>query len=389
MRITLLGGSTPFALPLFDALAESACSPAVLTLNGRDVAALRLVSSYASRVLTPRGWQVLTQARLDEAVAGADIVVQQIRFGGLQSRAQAEQLANQLGVPADETLGPAGLLMALQAAGKVRQLATVLRNNCPEALIVNLSNPLSVTTSILSSESFRVWGACELPVTTHQAVSNLLGRPPSEVDWAYTGLNHRGFLHDVQHEGNDLLEQLTAVLPDRTLLGVLGSEVAQYSALPLKYFGLFAGHAPHGRGRSAALLAMREEALSELAVPDSRRPACLDARPSPWYSHAVVPILCAVIDRIETHGVVNLLDADDLVREHRVRISNGNCKTLRTTIPPKAVRPWLDRFETHERALLAAVAEPTTASIRAACETDPLLPDDRTDDAVRLFMQSL
>jgi len=39
----------------------------------------------------------------DEAVSGAAVVVNQIRFGGLEGRSRDEALANRFGLAADET----------------------------------------------------------------------------------------------------------------------------------------------------------------------------------------------------------------------------------------------------------------------------------------------
>ena len=139
--IAILGGSTPFTAALVEAFrAAPACE---LRLFGQDRDALEKMKRYAERRLQ---WTVLATSRLEEAVTGAAVVVNQIRFGGLEGRSRDEALANRFGLAADETLGPCGLSAALRVVPRIRELAAGLGRRCPNAWVLNLSNPLSVTT---------------------------------------------------------------------------------------------------------------------------------------------------------------------------------------------------------------------------------------------------
>lgn len=385
MRLAVLGGSTPFTVPLLDEVAARLPGPGELMLHGRDRGALDAVGSYALARLGPRGWRIRTTTSWARALDGPNVVLHQVRYGDLRGRAADEELATALGVPADETLGPAALRSALRAAPQVRALAGELRRRCPAALVLNLTNPLSLTTALLAAAGLRVWGLCELPLVTHRQAAALLGLPPARLDWAYTGLNHRGFLHALRVDGRSVLDRLVGALPDRAAgaLGILGSEVRAVGALPLKYFGLFAGHAPHGAGRAEQLARLRSAATAQLHAAPSVRPASLAGRPTPWYADAVGPVLSAVAGIAVADTVVTVPAADGFGRECRARIDGTGLRALPVPDPPPAVRPWLDRFDRHERAVLAAVADPRRDALLAACEADPLLPGDRVEEAVR------
>ena len=383
MRIVLLGGSTPFVAPLFAELAglgETSDSQGrrSLVLFGRSTTALAAVSAHARHVLP--GWLVSTTTSLAEALDGAELVVHQIRYGDLEGRAADEQLAADLGTAADETLGPGALQAALRAAPGLRALAQELVRSCPGTFVVNLTNPLSVTTSLLARAGLRTIGLCELPEVTVQAASQLVGAPLS---WAYTGLNHRGFLHHLAAPGVDVLARLGERLTDRSRLGVLGVEVTELEALPLKYFGLFADHAPHGAGRARVLQAMRATALDELAVDPAVSPPAIAGRSMPWWPESVGPALAAICGSQPRTTMVNLPEPDGLVRERRVELSGRDWRVLPSPEPPAAVTPWLERFEVHERAVLDALDDPTAERIEAACRADPLLPEASVAEAVR------
>jgi len=71
--------------------------------------------------------------------------------------------------------------------------------------VINLVNPLSVATAILAASGVRCLGVCELPLVTAQHAARVLGVPFASLGWAYDGLNHRGFIHDLTIEGHDQL----------------------------------------------------------------------------------------------------------------------------------------------------------------------------------------
>ena len=203
--VVVLGGSTPFTAALIEALREArdALPACELRLYGQDAAALERMRRYAERRLTGFGWTSRTSRRLDEAVDGATVVVNQIRFGGLAGRADDEALANRFQLPADETLGPCGLSSALRVIPRIRELASELGRRCPDAWVLNLSNPLSLTTRTMidAGGPSRTIGLCELPAVTALEACRLLGMSPEDVQWKYAGLNHRGFIFALEHRG--------------------------------------------------------------------------------------------------------------------------------------------------------------------------------------------
>src|SRR5207237_2347587 len=206
--IAILGGSTPFSAALVEAFRGSpACE---LRLFGQDRDALERMKRYAERRLE---WTVLATSRLEEAVTGAAVVVNQIRFGGLEGRSRDEALADRFGLAADETLGPCGLSAALRVVPRIRELAAGLGLRCPDAWVLNLSNPLSVTTRamIRAGAPRKCVGLCELPLTTFLETCRLMRVSPSDVEWDYAGLNHRGFSFRLRQRSEDVMARMPAM----------------------------------------------------------------------------------------------------------------------------------------------------------------------------------
>src|SRR5476649_765692 len=222
--ITILGGSTPFTAALVEALRTAEIEECELRVFGQDGEALERMKRYGERRLASRGWTVSASRKLDEAVDGAAVVLNQIRFGGMDGRARDEALANRFQLPADETLGPCGLSGALRVVPHIRALAAELGERCGNAWVLNIANPLSVTTAamIRAGAPRKCFGLCELPLATVIETCRILQKPLEEVDWQYAGVNHRGFVFGVAHRGEELLPRLPELLGNANVFGVTG-----------------------------------------------------------------------------------------------------------------------------------------------------------------------
>ena len=109
----------------------------------------------------------------------------------------------------------------------------------------------------------------------------------------------------------------------------------------------------------------------------------------PWWPLTVGPVLRAISTGEPLDTMVNAPDDDGIVRERRAVVAGPAWRVLPTLPPPPAVLPWLDRFETHEAAVLAALEDPSPERIRAACVADPALPENSVDEAARRLLTEL
>ncbi|MCB9764506.1 MAG: hypothetical protein H6739_32325 [Alphaproteobacteria bacterium] len=356
-RLAVLGASTPFTVSLLQALRD--LPPMALSLHGRSVERLGLIAAHARANLDA---PVAVHTALAPAVEGADFVLVQIRYGGMGGRADAERRAWALGCPADETLGPAALYVARQMAEPLEDLAEALARHAPDAWILNMINPLGVSTAALARRHPRVIGICELPHTTADRVAAELGLPG--LDFRVEGLNHRSFLC--------VDDAVIDAIGDRdTLVGLPAAWARELGAIPTKYHRLLREPvAPESASRAAQLIGLKDRLLAELREDPARVPPSLAERVTDWYSDGVVPLLRALLDG--GARVINQLDDDGVVRERLAQISPDGLTPLPGALPP-AAQAWVDRFETHERAVLAAVARQTPETLQRALDLDPML----------------
>lgn len=387
-HLAVLGGGTPYTAALADAIAdrEPAVPPGPLVLAGRDPDALDAVGRYVRHRLAPLGWTITWTTQGRAALRGAGIVIHQIRYGGIAGRQRDEDLALACGLVADETLGPGALQAALRLRGPLAETCRALVEECPTAVVLNLTNPLSLTTArMIEAGVSRCAGLCELPSVTLEAAAAVLGEDAGRARWAYAGLNHRGFIVRLEWDGVDRIPDLARRLGAGTLNGVRADEIAELQAVPTKYFRLFRSEAsPQGQGRASFLAALRATILEELRADPGRSPPSLRARDTAWYPRAVVPAIEALRSRRPVERDINVLAPSGLVEEGRARIDATGIGPLLAIRAPAPVDAWLTRFREHERRLLEALERPSLASVRRALEADPTVPAAKAEACARL-----
>lgn len=388
--LTVLGGSSPFTLGLVEALRAAVPRMAEwkLTLQGRDTAALERVETYARARLRPLGWRVEVAVDHRSALEGCDLVLHQVRYGGLAGRLRGERLAARHGTLADETLGPAALRTALLSRQDLAAVAQDVNAVCPDAWFVNLTNPLSVTTALLERYGVRrCLGVCELPGATARAVAATLDVEPEHLAWAYSGLNHRGFVHHVSVDGADVMSDLVERLDGRALNGVGCTDIRDVGCVPTKYFALLRRPAAV-EPRAATLARLRRVILRDLAYAPAEPPASLRRRRTDWYDDAVVPALLALAGD-ESAQIASASLGEDLAHERRVALSPERIVPIEAPAPPAEAQRWLDRFDEHERRVMDAVLRPSAAAIHRALSADPTVAPGSIEPLARELAEEL
>lgn len=377
LRVAVVGGSTPFLCGFVDEMSRVITTGLELRLLGRDQRWLTALEPFVRSRLGGRHRGIVTD-NVGLALEGADCVLVQPRVGGLDARAADEELAASVGAPADEGLGPGGLRAALRTAPVLRGLAGELRRQCPDALVIGFTNPLSSTVSVLGRAGVPAVGVCELPRATAAEVANRLAVPMDAMLWSFSGLNHRGMVHGLRLGNREVLDDLVEALgPHGTIGGVSGPTIAALGAVPLKYHSMLSGAAVPSAGRGRQLARLRSLAFEELRQDPRALPASIARRSMPWYVEAVLPLLLALGGYADAHRMVlDRHNARDVVRELHCEVGPTGI-TLSADVMPKLATPaasWIDRFVAHERAIDALLEDPSVDRLVTALEFDPATP---------------
>jgi 6-phospho-beta-glucosidase len=224
MRLMIAGGGG-FRVPLvYRALTAGPFAGLVRELVLFDVDPLRLAAiSAVLSSMAPSGGAassghsapaVSTTTSLAEGLDGTDMVFAAIRPGGTAGRIADERVALGLGLLGQETTGAGGISYALRSIPGMLELAREMKRRCPEAWLVNFTNPAGmVTEALVPVLGSRVIGICDSAGALVHRAARAAGAPLPEgkLDGVgYYGLNHLGWLYRLESGGKDLLPGLLA-----------------------------------------------------------------------------------------------------------------------------------------------------------------------------------
>ena len=394
MKLTILGGSTPFTVALLDVLSTEKDMPSHdLMLFGRNQNNLSAVCNYGAFHLKPLGWTVDYTTDLAKALDGSVIVLHQIRYGDLQGRANDEKISIAANLPPDETLGPGAMLSILRQVPHLDRLAEYLGRYCPDAWVLNLTNPLSTVVYRLSQQGVKnCVGLCELPRVTVKQAAAILKEQADTAQWTYCGLNHRGFITSLSWKnGNDRTMELAACLNGVTIGGVTADDIAAMGAIPTKYFRLYQrpNNSTTTKSRALYLENLRKRILSELGQNIKQSPAALQERYMAWYPDAVIPMISALSSSTSSIQEVNQIAEKGIVEEGRVPVSKKGIGTFLQARPNKTTSRWLEKIYDHERAVINALDSPGKATISAALALDLMMPEDQIETSTKRILNEL
>lgn len=224
MRLMIAGGGG-FRVPLvYRALCAGPFAGLVRELVLYDVDPDRLaainavLASFAAQQppSTAPPPAVLATTSLAEALRGTDLVFAAVRPGGTAGRTADERVALDLGLLGQETTGAGGISYALRSIPRMLDLAAHMRRHCPDAWLLNFTNPAGmVTEALVPVLGRKVVGICDSASGLVHRAARAAGvaLPEGTLDGVgYYGLNHLGWLYRLSSGGRDALPGLLADL---------------------------------------------------------------------------------------------------------------------------------------------------------------------------------
>lgn len=214
-----------------------------------DSVPLAIMKRYCRAVLSHRDaggrFRVSATQERRAAMRGADVVVITISVGGLAMMGHDLAIPWKYGIiqSVGDTVGPGGLLRGLRNVPVFDRLADDILRYCPDAWVINYTNPMTVLTRTLSRRGVKVIGCCHEVFGTQKLIAKLanrvLGRSDlrrDDVDVAVTGINHCTVITRASVAGHDALDMIRRHMKQP---GV----IREYRAgEPRKAKGLFARH---------------------------------------------------------------------------------------------------------------------------------------------------
>jgi 6-phospho-beta-glucosidase len=374
------------------ALAETPgrVKPIDLVLAGRSRDKLEIVAGI-SRLMAGNDPLIRISTETDAAAAlsGAEIVLNQIRVGGLEARAFDESFPQECGLPGEETVGPGGFANASRTIPVVLEYARMMERICPTATLLTFSNPSSLVQYAITHETnLRAVGLCDGPITLIQNIAAAIGAAPEGLVVDYVGMHHFGWVTGIWQDGEDVLSQVLAnaekaapevdpAIPHA--LGVIPGLYLNYVFHPERMLAKKMGK----RTRAEELLDLQDELMAEYSscLARGEKPAGLARRKARWYRAVIAPVMLALAEGRSEQKIVNLTNGGIIpwlpasaIIETPALIQGKRFRPLAVGMVPLAVKALIQKNCAYEMLAVEAIIERNREKALRALLLNPLIP---------------
>ncbi|MBU5440428.1 6-phospho-beta-glucosidase [Paenibacillus sp. MSJ-34] len=325
LKIAIIGSGSTYTPELIEGMIKRKDSLPIgeLALMDIDERKQEIVGKLCERMIRAEQIPcrvVMTQS-LDEALRDADFVLGQIRVGKLPARVLDEKIPLKYGLIGQETCGIGGFFKAMRTIPVMLQIAERMKALCPEAWLINFSNPAGIITeALLNHTEVKMLGLCNVPFNMFKSIREKLQL--KDPKFTYVGLNHLSWITAIEQDGTDYLKTaLHMGLNSEAMKNIpssgFGKELVQMvGAIPSSYLEYYYFKNKKLKvlmeselSRGEKCMQIEEELLQIYA--DSRlhsKPEQLSSRGGANYSEVAISLVDAIYnDKQEVH-VVNVLN---------------------------------------------------------------------------------
>lgn len=209
-RIAIIGGGSYQWVPklLVDLANTPALHESQIVLMDIDPAPLPRMLELVEHIAAVRGIGITGSTTTDQraAVEGVDYVVASISTGGFESMNIDIEIPERYGIrqSVGDSVGPGGIVRALRNIPIFTELAANMEELCPDAWLLNLTNPMTtISRAVTRESSITTIGLCHEVTIMQFMLSLLLDAPFFEVRPTVAGVNHLPFITSLDVGGAD------------------------------------------------------------------------------------------------------------------------------------------------------------------------------------------
>lgn len=390
IKIALIGAGSTYTPELMEGIINKKDSLPVgkLFLMDIDERKLSIVGGLAKRQIEAAGLEcevVLTDS-LDESLKDADFVLAQIRVGKLPARVLDEKIPLKYGLIGQETNGIGGFFKGMRTIPVMMEIAKKMEELCPNAWLINFSNPAGmITEALLNYSKVKMIGVCNVPINMIDSLKRRLNLPNATVE--YVGLNHLSWVTKITQDGVDYLEKAISeginseAMKNIPASGFTPELIRTVGAIPSSYLEYYyfkdtklmnAMEAKKTRGE--VCIDIENELLqiycnSELHT----KPDLLSRRGGARYSEVAINLVDSIYNDKQDVQVVNTLNngaldfmADDDVIEISCVIGKDGPKPIKANINNPHIVEYMKMMKAYEKhSVKAAITGDEDEAMRA------------------------
>ncbi|GAA0628141.1 alpha-glucosidase/alpha-galactosidase [Kribbella sandramycini] len=217
-KIVFVGaGSVVFTQGLLADLFGYDLGPLQIALHDIDPERLETAAGAAAYLAREKGVspQITSHVELRAALDGADFVINIVQVGMNAATRVDFEIPARYGIrqTIGDTLGVGGVFRALRTFPVLEGLARDIAEVCPEAWLLNYTNPMVMNVGYLAALGVRkAVGLCHSVHWTMHDLAALVGVPLDEVTYRAAGVNHQSWVLRFERDGVDLYERLDELI---------------------------------------------------------------------------------------------------------------------------------------------------------------------------------
>lgn len=392
-RIAILGGSSVYIPEFVMSLVSHNVNVREIVLMGHEERKLAIVAAFCERLVHRSGFPtaIVPSTNVEEAVTGARYVVNHIRVGGMRARLRDEKLPPEHGMVGDDGLGAGGFANAMRTLPVVLDMARRIEAVNPDALFINLTNPMGIVMQALSQRTkLRCIGACDMPSSTVRRVAEIVKIPLNELEVDFIGLDRLGWIQDIKHLDRSMMSLALEKIAqngadeeiDKELTELFRLIPTRSAALYFRQEAALKRQRTAGRHRAEVLFEAEKQILTLYEDKSLNEiPELTRQRNAVWYEETIVPLIVALESKNESSVILSVTNGDairDLPEmasvEIPVTVSNKGPKPRKVGSCPRFLKGLFAAVKESDRLAVEAASHKSYDMALQALAINPFVP---------------
>lgn len=329
MKLAVIGGGSTYTPELIDGILQrhDRLPISVIHLVDIDLTRLTTIAAFAKRMIKAAGREINIEFSTDirTGIRGSSFVVSQFRIGSQKARHRDEMLGRKYGLVGQETVGVGGFAKALRTIPVALNIAQIIEEEAPDAMLLNFTNPAGLITQALKTHAPKVKsiGLCNVPWNTRIEIANALHVSSGSVEFDYVGLNHLSWIRGVKVDGADRSPEAIAAFRGLTINKAnpgdspawIQSTIDYLQAIPNYYLLYYyeekawIDYQRNNPTRASAVMKIEEVLMAKFADETLvTKPAELMERGGAYYSDSAAELMADIHNDAGTIHIVNTLN---------------------------------------------------------------------------------
>lgn len=422
LKLAIIGGGSSYTPEIIEGIIQRHDRFPVTEIVLVDIEAgkekLEIIGHLSKRMIEKANKPIQLSWTLNrkEALRSADFVSTQIRVGGLEAREKDERIPLSHGYLGQETNGAGGIMKAFRTIPVLMELAEEMHEICPNAWMINFTNPAGIVTEALLKYSAhdKVIGVCNIPYNMRHSSAEILNANPDDVVIDFVGLNHFVFGRHVYVNGEDRTKDVLANLANNELdyspaniisLGWSKTFIESIGLLPNPYHEYYFQtkevlekdiQAFKENGTRAEQVREIEKALFEIYDKPTlqEKPKELEERGGAFYSNVACSLMASIHNNSQDIQTVNTTNQGaipslpyDAVIEVNCIITKEGPKPIATGDLPPSIKGHVLQMKAFEELVIEAALSGNYEDAYLAFVMNPLIGNEK--DAKQLLDELL